>query len=240
MIPEYFYRDLFKVETSGNVTFEMMCQIYEYLERAGYTGEDAMSRYVLRQMDPAGQYSSLREMYEQDPKTIAEEMFAEGTTNNGIYTMSEEYLLEMIAKYPWIDPFLFVKQSGSDLRVQIKWPESQLASLSYDYFYECIFYFAYGDDAIDQLDMSDRVGENLFNDTHALANYRDEATYQGGQCVHGRCPSRRRIEEWRVREFQYGFWPQRTQHDQSLSELFVFFLQRHRAGAAGHLLHRPA
>ena len=178
MIPEYFYRDLFKVESSGNVTFEMMCQIYEYLESAGYTGEDAMSRYVLRQMDPAGQYSSLREMYEADPVTIAKKMFAEGTTNNGIYTMSEEYLLEMIAKYPWIDPFLFVGQSGSDLKVQIKWPESQLASLSYDYFYECIFYFAYGDDAIDQLDMSDRVGENLFNDTHALANYRDEATYQ--------------------------------------------------------------
>ena len=178
MIPEYFYRDLFKVESSGNVTFEMMCQIYEYLERAGYTGEDAMSRYVLRQMDPTGQYSSLREMYEADPVTIAKKMFAEGTTNNGIYTMSEEYLLEMIGKYPWIDPFLYVEQSGSDLRVQIKWPESQLASLSYDYFYECIFYFAYGDDAIDQLDMSDRVGENLFNDTHALANYRDEATYQ--------------------------------------------------------------
>lgn len=47
MIPYYFYEDVFGVSGSAKVTFEMMCQIYDYLAQKGYTGDTAISDYML-------------------------------------------------------------------------------------------------------------------------------------------------------------------------------------------------
>ncbi len=168
MLPEYFYEKVFHVNSSGNVTFEMMCQIYDYLEAAGYESiADCITDYY--------GYSSWDELV-ANKAGLADKVFATGTTNNGIFDVSEEYLLQMIEKYPWINNYLYVQASGDQLKVQIKWPEAEVAALSYDYFYNNLYYFAYGKENVDKLITTSNKNEYTLE--HALGCYQaDEPAY---------------------------------------------------------------
>lgn len=161
MLPKYFYEEIFHVKNSAAVTFEMMCQIYEYLEKAGY---DSIADYLVSYYG----YSSWNELV-ADEKGLAEAMFSSGSTNNGIYPMSEAELNDMIKKYPWIDKYLYVQSSGNELKVQIKWPEEKIAALSYDYFYNDLYYFAYGKENVDKLITTSNT--NAYTKEHALGFY---------------------------------------------------------------------
>ena len=160
MLPKYFYKDLFGVKDSASVTFEMMCGIYDALKEKGYAN---LQEYLA---DYFG-YASWDEMVADDDQ-LGQKLFSSAGTKNGIYTMSEGYLREMIEKYPWIDKYLYVEASGDELKVQIKWPEAPIAGLSYDYFYRRLFFFAFGSENVAQLD------PNRLNDytlSHGLACY---------------------------------------------------------------------
>lgn len=165
MLPKYFYKDLFGVKDSAAVTFEMMCGIYEALKEKGYANlQEYLAKYY--------GYDSWDEMVASDDQ-LGKKLFSSAGTNNGIFEeMSEEYLLKMIEKYPWIDKYLYVQASGDRLKVQIKWPEAPIAGLSYDYFYRRLFFFAYGSENVAQLDPN---GLNDFTLNHGVASYLPES-----------------------------------------------------------------
>lgn len=169
MIPYYFYKDVFGVSSSGKVTFEMMCQIYDYLDKKGYTGESAITDYMLdyynakRKVD----YDSLLDLFADHPDWVEGNL----VTSNGIWTMTEDTLLEYIDKYPWIDRFVSVKPSGSKLSVQIKWPEPELTAVSYNSFYCGLFSVVYGKENVETLNPNGAGVE--FSRAHGVGDYLD-------------------------------------------------------------------
>ena len=168
MIPKFFYKDIFNVKDDNDVTFEMMCNIYTYLTKEGYTGEYAISDYMLDYFNQAHstKYTSLSEMFAEHPDWLRDDM----TYKNGIWSMSEEELKACISEYPWIDRFLYVKQRGTDLDVQIKWPEPELAAISYNAFYQGLFSVVFGKENADYLNPNPS-GDLAFSRSHAVGDY---------------------------------------------------------------------
>ena len=171
MIPYYFYKDVFGVSSSGNVTFEMMCQIYDYLADKGYTGESAITDYMLDYYNAKRNtdYDSLTDLFADHPDWVEGKL----VTNNGIWTMTEAQLLEYIAEYPWIDRFVAAKSSGSKLSIQIKWPEAEVAAVSYNSFYMGLFSVVYGQENAEKLNPNPS-GDLEFARSHGVGDYTSE------------------------------------------------------------------
>ena len=167
MIPYYFYKDVFGVSSSENVSFEMMCQIYDYLADKGYTGDTAITDYMLDYYNAKRgvNYDSLQDLFADHPDWLDGNL----VTNNGIWTMTEAELLEYIEKYPWIDSFVSVKGSGNNLSVQIKWPEAELAAVSYNSFYMGLFSVVYGQENVESLNPNGAGVD--FSRAHAVGDY---------------------------------------------------------------------
>ena len=167
MIPYYFYKDVFGVNSSAKVTFEMMCQIYNYLDEKGYTGDTAITDYMLNYYNEKRNvnYESLTDLFADHPDWLDGNL----VTNNGIWTMTEEELLEYIAKYPWINSFVSVKPSGNNLSVQIKWPEPEIAAVSYNSFYCGLFSAVYGKENAENLNPNGSGVE--FSRAHGIGDY---------------------------------------------------------------------
>ena len=168
MIPYYFYKDVFGVKGSGDVTFAMMCRIYDYLTDKGYTGESAITDYMLNYYNEKRNvnYESLTDLFADHPDWLDGNL----VTNNGIWTMTEEELLEYIAKYPWINSFVSVKSSGNNLSVQIKWPEPEIAAVSYNSFYCGLFSVVYGEENAEYLNPNPS-GDLEFSRAHGVGDY---------------------------------------------------------------------
>lgn len=167
MIPYYFYKDVFGVNSSAKVTFEMMCQIYDYLAKKDYTGDTAITDYMLDYYNEKKNvnYESLTDLFADHPDWLDGNL----VTNNGIWTMTEEELLEYIAKYPWINSFVSVKSSGNNLSVQIKWPEPEIAAVSYNSFYCGLFSAVYGKENAENLNPYGSGVE--FSRAHGIGDY---------------------------------------------------------------------
>lgn len=168
MIPYYFYKDVFGVSSSGNVTFEMMCQIYDYLAEKGYTGSTAITDYMLDYYNAKRNtdYTSLSALFADHPDWVEGSL----VTNNGIWTMTEAQLQAYIEQYPWVDQYVYVKEGSSGtLNVQIKWPEPELAAVSYNSFYMGLFSVVYGKENAETLNPN---GDGVaFSRAHAVGDY---------------------------------------------------------------------
>ena len=167
MIPYYFYEDVFGVSSSAKVTFDMMCRIYDYLEKDGYSGETAITDYLLDYFNhqKGVDYENLTDFFADHPDWLAE---PKGTFN-GIYTMTAEQLDQYVERYPWIDRFLYVQKSGSKLSVQIKWPEPEIAAVSYNSFYMGLFSVVYGQENVENLNPNGSGVE--FSRSHGVGDY---------------------------------------------------------------------
>ena len=168
IIPEYFYEDIFHVGGSGDVTFDMLCRIYDYLAEAGYTGDEAITDYLLDYFNEQRgvNYSNLTDLFADHPDWLDGSM----VTSNGIYTMPEEELLGYIEQYPWIDKFVYAtKTETGDLNVQIKWPEPEISAVSYNSFYMGLFSVVYGQENAEALNPSGSGVE--FSRSHAVGDY---------------------------------------------------------------------
>ncbi|MBM6937416.1 hypothetical protein H7U37_02585 [Pseudoflavonifractor phocaeensis] len=168
MIPKYFYEDIFHVSKDSQVTFEMMCQIYDYLARAGYSGASAITDYLLDYFNAqrGTSYETLTGLFADHPDWLDGSQLA----SNGIYTMTEAQLMEYIQAYPWIDRFLYVQPSGSSLKVQIKWPEAELSAVSYNSFYMGLFSVVYGQENAGYLNPNPS-GDLDFSRSHGVGDY---------------------------------------------------------------------
>ena len=98
---------------------KMMCQIYDYLAEKGYTGDTAITDYMLNYFNNLhnANYESLTVLFaEEHPDSLNEKHW----TDNGIWTMTEDDLLKYIEEYPWINQYVYVTPKGNKLDVQIK------------------------------------------------------------------------------------------------------------------------
>ena len=169
IIPQYFVKEIFPVDRSGDVTFEMLCNIYNYLAEKNYTGGDAISQYLLDYFGKKNNqhYNNFVELFMDDPDALS----STGTEHNGIYSMTEDTLLDYIHDYPWINPFVVVKEkSNGILDVQIKWPEYELAASSYNGFYQNLFSVAYGEENAKFLNPNPS-GDLEFSRSHGIGDY---------------------------------------------------------------------
>ena len=168
IIPKYFYENIFHVDRSGDVTFDMLCRIYDFLAEAGYTGDEAITDYLLDYFNEQRgvNYSNLTDLFADHPDWLDGSM----VTSNGIYTMPEEELLGYIEQYPWIDKFVYAtKTETGDLNVQIKWPEPEISAVSYNSFYTGLFSVVYGQENAEALNPSGSGVE--FSRSHAVGDY---------------------------------------------------------------------
>ena len=174
MLPKYFYKDVFGVSNASKVTFEMMCGIYDALKAKGY---DTIAEYLA---DHYG-YDSWEDLI-ADRDNLVNTMCGSKGTHNGIYTVTEDQLNAMVEKYPWLDDYLYVTVKNGKLNAQIKWPEAKIAAFSHDYFYNRLFFFAYGSENVAQLNPNyDRSVNpirvcNEFTLGHSLADYQTGKT----------------------------------------------------------------
>lgn len=168
MLPLYFYEDVFHVTQTSEVTFDMMCRIYDYLADAGYTGDTAITDYILEyyNAERGTDYDNLTDLLEGYQNWFAGDL----TTSSGIWTMTEDELNGYIEKYPWIDRFVSVTSSGDQLRVQIKWPEPELAAVSYNSLYRWLFSMVYGEANANSLNPN-LSGDLDFSRSHAVGDY---------------------------------------------------------------------
>lgn len=168
MLPLYFYEDVFHVTQTSEVTFDMMCRIYDYLADAGYTGDTAITDYILEyyNAERGTDYDNLTDLLEGYQNWFAGNL----TTSSGIWTMTEDELNGYIEKYPWINRFVSVTSSGDQLRVQIKWPEPELAAVSYNSLYRWLFSMVYGEENANSLNPNPS-GDLDFSRSHAVGDY---------------------------------------------------------------------
>lgn len=136
---------LFGVNRSGKVTIDMVTNIYGYLEEKGFTGETALTDYLLSYYNEelGSDYKSFTELYDEHPEKI---MKMQGGLADHQYVVDEAKLNSLQESFPEsFEQFLIVipKDDGKYL-VQFKWPEEQLATASYMMFYDHLLNFAFG------------------------------------------------------------------------------------------------
>ncbi len=170
MLPKYFYKDIFGVSRETQVTFEMMCGIYDALAQKGYA---SLSEYLA---DLYG-YDSWEDLV-ADKDNLSNTMFSSCNAKNGIYSVTEEQLNAMVEKYPWLNQYLYVTVGSNDqLKAQIKWPEEEIAAFTHDYFYSRLFFFVYGEENLGKLNPNyDRTVTpigicNAYTLSHTVADY---------------------------------------------------------------------
>lgn len=176
------YKELFGVSGSASITADMMFSIYDYLAVKGYTGDDALTNYLLDYYCDyySTDYASWDELVAAQP-SLGDTFAVAG--HNSIFEMSYSNMEEYCAEHPELAPFVYYESdvenpSGSDaVKVQIKWPEEKLATFSYNSFYKDYFSIAFGEEEIVQLNPNSNTG---FTRTRGVGDYMDigSALYQ--------------------------------------------------------------
>ncbi len=168
MLPKYFY-EILGASKETEVTFEQMCSVLDVLKENGY---DSIAEYLADFYN----YDSWEAMA-SDMENLDKTLFSSRYSHNGIYNVTEDQLNAMVEKYDWLDQYLYVtvKNDGT-LQAQIKWPDADVAALTYNYFYMRLFFFAYGAENVAELNPN-RLNE--FTLAHAFANYQPgQAPYE--------------------------------------------------------------
>ena len=142
------YQKLFGVK-KGQVTAEMLFDVYGYLAKNGYTGDDAFTRFA------------------KDQNLSPDDLAVSG--NNGIFKLTADELASLEEKYPHMVPYVYADDNGDGtLDVQIKWPEPELAAMSYNVFYQDYWSFAFGEEEMAQLNPNRNTS---FTRTRGIGDY---------------------------------------------------------------------
>ena len=147
--PRAIYQGLFGQHSDGNVTVEMVFNVYDYLEKAGYTGPTAFTDYV-------------------KAKNISPDTLATFGAN-AIFHVNAEKLAELMDQYPRMAPYVKSEDNGDGTYdVQFLWPEPELAALSYNVFYQDYWSFAFGEEEMAQLNPGSNTS---FTRTRGIGDY---------------------------------------------------------------------
>lgn len=157
------------------VTAEELFNIYNVLADKGYTGETALTDYLLDYFNKeyGADCKSWSELTSAYPK-IANEFAKTGT--NGIRNMTYSELETLCEKHPEINQnFIKVTTSSNpdQIGVQLLMPEEELAVYSYNVFYKDLFSVAYGMEECDQLNPNRNTS---FTRTRGIGDYADSSS----------------------------------------------------------------
>ena len=158
-----------------NITAMDIINLYDSLGEKGYTGEEALTQYFLDYFGEEDNttYNSIFECYLDHLDELSLTSFG----FNGYYPIKQETLEEInengTANQKKIIDYA-VLTNGS--KVQFKWPEEELAAISYDVFYDSLLAVAFGED-IDNLNPnysgSNEEKEIFFK--HGIYDYEDQS-----------------------------------------------------------------
>ena len=142
------YKGLFGLSSDKDVTADMMFGIYDTLAEKGYTGENAMTDYMLDyyNQEYGLKCDSWKEMADAMPYLYP--FFANSGSHTGL-AMTYEQMEAYCEEYPELAPYVTyqpIHDGYDNICVQIKWPEEELATFSYNGFYQDFFAVAYGDE----------------------------------------------------------------------------------------------
>ncbi len=171
------YSGLYGKSGSAQVSLDMLFAIYDVLEEKGYTGENALSSYMLSYYNNLYQTAFLSwEEMQKDSATWNK--FINATANwgrNSQYETTAEELDSLIAQYPEWDDYIYVTdQKNGKLEVQLKFPEQEMAALSYNVFYQELFAVAFGDECTQMNPNRNTV----FTRSRGVGDYMSDKTLQ--------------------------------------------------------------
>lgn len=154
---EAIYKELFGQKGSADVTAEMLFGIDGTLAQKGYQGEDALTQFFL---DYYNDYYAQRDENWQDCASwdelvakkpgLADQFARPGS--NSIFTMSYGMMQSYCEQYPRLASYVRYESvdaeaeltDDSAVKVQLILPEVELATFSYDFFYQEYLSFVYG------------------------------------------------------------------------------------------------
>ena len=136
----------FNVELTDS-DFELVLTLYEKLEEKGYTGNNAFSNYFLdyyktKYNDQDLTWDSLLQKHRNE---IIRDFSRSGAS--GLLYLTEEQL--KMTENTCFENYTYVLgQYRTKYQAQLKWPEEQLAALSYDLFYQDLLTVVFGDETV--------------------------------------------------------------------------------------------
>lgn len=145
--------------------------IYDRLAEEGYEGEDALTAYTLdyyRTKDGVD-YADWADFIEQSGPSYGNDF---GTVHNSIYEVPADVLETLLSQYPDMEPFVRTSATTSDgdLRVQVLYPEAELATIHYEYFYKDLMSLGFSEEICEQ--MNPNSGTD-FTRVHGVGDYMD-------------------------------------------------------------------
>ena len=183
---------LFGVFSSREVTLNLILEMKDYLEKAGYTGETALTDYMLAYYNKelGTSYGSFTELAKEHPEKVVD---MQGGMADDQYYITEDQYNDLVKKYPELMGKYAISETKSNgkVMVQLKWPEKEIAEASYELFYKELLSFSFGDktsqeefvDARDQWHKQDLGVKDYMDDTNdtrtKVNDYLKQATAAG-------------------------------------------------------------
>lgn len=136
---------LYDAFSPREVKLNDLLNLSQKLEEAGYTGESALTDYMLDYYNNlySYEYESFTDLTQEHPEVMVD---VQGSYADCQFDITKEQYEEICKKYP--DTFgkyhIVEELSNGKMRVQMKWSEEELAAASYDLFYKELFSFAFG------------------------------------------------------------------------------------------------
>lgn len=138
---------LFDVFSGTRVKLNHILNMADYLADAGYTGETALTDYLLNYYNNelGTSYANFSQLAEEHPEAVAD---MQGGMADDQFSITEEQYADLLAKYPDLIGKYSVTKSGRNgrLYLQVKWNEKELGEASYNLFYKELLSFAFGDE----------------------------------------------------------------------------------------------
>ena len=141
-------QELFGVSSSSKVKLNHVLNMYSYLEKAGYTGETALTDYLLDYYNGklGSSYENFTDLAKEHPEMVVD---MQGGMADDQYSITEEQYNKLLEDYP--DYFgkysTIMERNNGKVLIQVKWPEEEIASASYELFYKELLSFYFGDKA---------------------------------------------------------------------------------------------
>ena len=138
-------------DSTGMAELVNKLNVYTTLASKGFTSEkysEPLTAYILNYYNNKynSSYTTFAELIEAKPEVITNMQGGTGVSSNNIYTVTKEQYESLKESYPeqFSKKYCVVKEnSKGEEEIQLKWPEDDLAAMSYNHYYQDLFEFYY-------------------------------------------------------------------------------------------------